>query len=175
MDFVTHSVELTRVLDQIIELFNKHIEPHIDTIRKIKYPLNPGIRKCIYELILFDNDADVSPNKKLVIMYAFYDPYFSKLKALDGQTQKVISEYKKSLKYKIITVGFARAAAMIYKKILDDEAAARKIIITKWLESDTEMNTVDGGRNRKKRNSRKKHNSVKTPKRRPKSKKRKQV
>lgn len=119
LDFDNYSDELARVLNEIIELFNKDIEPHIDTINKIKYPLNPGIRKCIYELILFDNDDDVSPIKKLVIMFAFYDPYFSKLKALDGQTVK--SEYEKSLKDKIITVGFARAAAMMYKKILDEK------------------------------------------------------
>ena len=114
-------------------------------------------------------------------MFAFYDPYFSSLKALDGQTVK--SEYEKSLKDKIITVGFARAAAMMYKKILDEknvktesfDEAARKRIIKKWLDSESQMNTVDGGRNRKKRNSRKKHKSVKTLKRRPKSKKRKQV
>ena len=181
LDFDNHSDELDRVLDEIIELFNKHIEPHIDTIKKIKYPLNPGIRKCIYELILFDNDDDVSPIKKLVIMFAFYDPYFSNLKAMDGQTVK--SEYEKSLKHKIITVGFARAAAMMYIKILDEknvktepfDEAARKSIIKKWLGSESQMNTVDGGRNRKKRNSRKKYNSVKKLKHRPKSKKRKQV
>jgi hypothetical protein len=178
LDFDNPSDALVSVHDEIIDLFTERISPHLNTIKKIKYPLNPGIRKCIYKLILFDNDHDVSPNKKLVIMFAFYNPYFSNLKTLDSHTVK--SEYKKSLKRKIITLDFTRAAAMMYEPF--DEVADHKRIITKWLGSDTKMNTsdtkmdtVDGGRNRKKRNSRKKHKSVKTLKRRPKSKKAKQV
>jgi hypothetical protein len=171
---------LSNAVDTIVDLFNKKVHPHIDRISTINYPLHQSVRNCIYELILY-NDDDVSPIKKLVIMFAFYDPYFSNLKTFDGLNVK--SEYRKSLKQKIITVGFTRQAAMMYKKMLGKnnvktkpfDEAARKSIIKQWVDSESPMNTVDGGRNRKKRNSRKKHNYVKTPKRRPKSKKRKQV
>lgn len=167
--------------NKIIDHFNDRLSPYQGIITKNKYPLGLSIKNQIYKLILLDSDDDVPSMRKLLIMFAFYQ-YFSNPTTPDGNILK--EQYNKSLINKVITLDLAKIVVIFYIKSLDIDEAVRmtdndfKSIVNKWLESDSEMNRVDGGGNNKNRSSRKKHKSIKKLKRKRnnrKSKKSKQV